>query len=370
MVSSNPPPLFGLAAVCAAIHLCFVMGPARAADAAMAPIVENVRVNEELYRNVEVIYLKTYRLNKDCPDVPKFSVNQNDNSFRCVSQNGMLYVQESGAVSAVDGRSTKTSNRLGYDGELTRVLKDGVANVHDGRKEPCSVFRPHVWALSKPQMCFPLSLLLRGGADLRKFPRVGVYSEIDARPFLDGEEVVDGLRCFKIRLEEWRDGKQPFQTGLSYVWLATDRNYLPVKKVAYAFSYSKTIPIAEAIAADIREVSPGVWLPYRLTGIVYDELEIHAGRKTVNNTTEFKVETAQLDPKYDVSLFRDIPIPDGTPVYEVKNDKVTSSYIKGGVAALKKPSRFGWWAWALIAGLVSALVTAGVYFRRNSSGRG
>ena len=50
----------------------------------------------------------------------------------------------------------------------------------------------------------------------------------------------------------------------------------------------------------------------------------------VENATELTFQKAELDPKYDISLFRDIKIPDGMPVYVVRDGKIVQRYIQGG----------------------------------------
>src|SRR5262249_20510725 len=112
-------------------------------------------------------------------------------------------------------------------------------------------------------------------------------------------------------------------------------------------------------------ISPGVWLPFSLTSTIYDERELVHGKKVVNNTTKFSLEKAELDPKYDIALFREIKFPDGTPIYELKDNKVVASYYQGGRAGKKGASAWlAWVWWALVGALLIGAVAGGVRIRR------
>src|SRR5262245_39505282 len=92
----------------------WAVGPAK-----MDPIIENVRANEELYNNIEVIYRREYSLNKELTKRRRNSLDTSDERFRYVLQNGLLYVNEAGKVAATDGRSHTPTTIVGYDGELS-----------------------------------------------------------------------------------------------------------------------------------------------------------------------------------------------------------------------------------------------------------
>src|SRR5262249_11188832 len=108
-----------------------------------------------------------------------------------------------------DGQWTEFS---AYDGERTRsVIAGNCANVHLGRFEHPDVYPAHTVPLIHYQLNFPLSVYLSGtdaihahpkyGHFLRESGSVNEFTKVEAR--VEGEEVVEGLRCLKIRVNRW-----------------------------------------------------------------------------------------------------------------------------------------------------------------------
>ena len=330
----------------------------------MNELVENVRTNEELYANLEVRLRSTYQLGK--PDHPGINYNKSGNrSARFVYQDGMIYFRNDEEMKDLKGIPERSDVLEGFDGKTTRLLEQNViANIHEGKVEHPSLFRPHCLILQGAGVRFPLATLLRGGKDLRAHPP---YNSATTLIRLEGDEIVDGLRCYKLRLSHHLDSWKSGAEDVRYLWLARERNYLPVRTEFFANPVRAGFQPGEVgTSTDFREISPGVWFPFHSTLIVYNGMSLAAGQPLVAaSTTEFTIDQANLDPHYDVSLFQDVPFPDGVTVYVVKDDKVVQKYIQGGKrisAAKLAETKSSNLAWFIAVPVVVAILIGTVSF--------
>jgi hypothetical protein len=212
----------------------------------------------------------------------------------------------------IEGSGSKVSELTrAYDGEVTRVLDGQIGNVHQGRDEEQNIFRPHTFLLARSFVKVPLSQWLRGA---------------DKKVFVESTERIGSLDCVKLRCETWKDN---VLRTIRFLWIAPTRNYLPIRHVAYLTHYSRTIPITVGESTEFKELAPGIWLPYRISLTINDEWLAREGRTVTSNTETWTIRTAELDPKHDVSFFRDVTFPKGTAVYEIVDGKIVSDRIEG-----------------------------------------
>ena len=295
----------------------------------MNELVENVRTNEELYANLEVRLRSTYRLGE--PENPSINYTKSgERSARFVYQDGMIYFRNDEENKDLKGIPERSDVLEGFDGKTTRLLEQNViANIREGKIEHPCLFRPHSLILQGGGVRFPLSTFLRGGKELRAHPP---YNNVTTSIRLEGDEVVDGLRCCKLRLSHHLDSWKTGAEDVRYLWLARERNYLPVRTEYFANPVRAGFQADEVgTSTNFREISPGVWFPFHSTLIVYTGTSTAAGQPLVAfNTTEFTIDQANLDPHYDMSLFQDIPFPDGLKVQVVKDGKIAQEFIQGG----------------------------------------
>jgi len=339
---------------------------ARAGDKSdrMRHIIENVRSNEALYKDIEVVETKSYHANASA-QMPSKALTGDVTKSRYVMQQGKLYsrMEEKGQTAGNSG--IDRVSLLGFDGQYTRTRGGDTANVHEGKMNTCKIFQPHTWLLSHAHLCFPLSLYLDGDKAIATHPLAGAYANITVRCSFARSEEIDGLRCCKLVCEMCAKKSPPEPYAVRYVWLAEDRNYLPIKAIGFQFGYSKDIPLESASASDFREISPGIWLPFKRSLVVNDEFQAKKNQKTVvSNTEEELVEKAELDPRYGIELFRDIPVSDAPVVYDVKDGKI----IRTRITQNPHPAATHW-AWYIpIVVLVLIALGIGVRFfkKRNA----
>ncbi len=327
----------------------------------MSELVENVRSNELLYDNLEVRLRSTYRLGKPDFPRPEYAVS-GESSARFVYQEGMLYLRIDYETKDQEGVAQRSDVLQGFDGKTTRLLEQSVlANIREGKVVQTRLFRPHCLILERAGVSFPLSTYLRGGKDLRA---LSPYKNATTLIRLEGVEVIDGLRCSKVRIGYHLDSWKPGEEDVRYLWLAQERNYLPVRTEFFQHPHREGVRPGEVgTSTDFREISPGVWFPFRSSLIIYTGLSIAAGQPLVMfNATEFTIDEAKLDPSYDVSLFQDIPFPDGVTVNVIKDDKIVQKYIQGGMrlSAAKVAERKSSNLAAIIAVAVGVAIVAGL----------
>ena len=326
-------------------------------------IADNVRANEQLYRNIELVFRWKYDLREPDAEANRDALKHLDAGVRCVLQDGLLYFKIDGTAEGLDSKRASADTEQGFDGEYTRVYeRRWIGNIHHGRFQDGRLPRPHTLIFRMGQMAKPLSAqLLASDYDERSAMRV-MYM---------GEEEIGGLNCAKLRLDAWpKDAAPPPREKMDYsqLWLATDRNYLPVKTVGYVPGYSADLPIQIGVAEDLREIAPGVWFPFRVKVTVFDELKLTTGESVVSNVYEYPFSTAELDPRYPKSLFSDVRFPKGTPVYEVQDGKIIRSWVEGERGELISAGPVKRW-WLIAFNIVAGTLAAGWLVRRFWRGR-
>jgi hypothetical protein len=329
---------------------------AAADDGTMARVVDNVRVNEELYKNIEIISDHNYKYIESRWSKPTF-LKSNEGVFRCVLQNDMIYCKDDAMQARLDGKSRRGSVASGYDGVRTRLADYGGnwANINDQKLVYPIIHRvnPFTILLRRQRLTFPLHVWIGGEAEISK--QKSYLSRYHYRVESSGKDVVDGLPCLKVRIE-WR-GEQtpPGKEARGELWLAPDRNYIPVKWELYDLAISSDHPMDSSHSEDFRELAPGVWYPFRSTILQYDQYAYAEDRKLVLvSSEEYTAEKVELDPHYDLGLFRDIPIPNGMVVYEIHDGQVTKGYVQGGKPKPEAEKNRLWLI--LAAGLVAVLI--------------
>jgi hypothetical protein len=246
---------------------------------------------------------------------------------RCVYQGDKLFFKQDLEQVDVSGTASREDTHQGYDGEMMRILEQNVVgNIRNDRVDDGRLVRPHNLLLQRTIGSFPLARLLKGGRAAREFPG---FRDAEIAVRYDGDEVVDALTCHRLRLEylldSWKDGKGP---SVRLLWVAPERNYLPIRTEWYFRGQWKpgAAPSEIGHVKDLREIAPGIWFPFRAVSTVFQQED---SKQQVVNRSLYTVEKAELDPRYDASLFRDIPFPDGAVVYEIENGKIVKSYVKG-----------------------------------------
>jgi hypothetical protein len=210
-----------------------------------------------------------------------------------------------------------------FDGQKTRVFdQDAYGNIHLGRVEDWRVFKPHLIWLTWPA----------GQSRLSEYMAAKKETDYPITWESEREERVDGLRCYVVRFTGYSNHPtDATPITIQLLWLAKDRNYLPIK-VLYYRRWIKPIdlagpPLAVFTVDELREIAPGMWFPMRAKYLHNDERDLERGEAKLRTTTEWIVDKVDPNPKYELSFFRDIEFPPGIPVHELRDGKIVKSYI-------------------------------------------
>ncbi|MCR9200173.1 MAG: DUF3108 domain-containing protein [Planctomycetaceae bacterium] len=226
-------------------------------------IVRLIEVQESRYRNVAAKHDSLFEFNNELP-FPNDFPRQQQTSVWQVRLDEKFRTCVSASHTASDGQKTKWSSITTFDGEVSRIrLNDGETQVQYHRVDNGFSIQPHS-LLFRSIRQWPLSTFMR-----QRNPR-------DAPPRIEyrGTETVDGLTCHVVAVNAFRRNIGKLDR-IHVLWLAEDRNFLPVQVKIYAPDVSLTVPVGEGHVTP-REFSPGLWYPHVSQYTHYDANAIAA----------------------------------------------------------------------------------------------
>lgn len=302
------------------------------ADDPMAEIIASVRAQEARYQDIEyVVKITTRQADPRAPDRP--AEVKSIETRRVVLQGDRIYLRKEVHERVLASRVAREEISA-YDGEWTRTVVAGnCANIHLGRFEHPDVSLPHVLALAHDHVNFPLSAYLAGTEAIHahsKYPRFNgesgsVHEFTIVETDYEGEEVVDGLRGAKIRVNRWYLSRD--EPWLQYLWQARERNFFCVKEQVSWPKFGDVV-LHEMRVDRMQEVAPGLWFPMKLTVIDYDADATKLTKKpVVSSRTETVVEKIDLAPHHDDAFFRDVAIPADLPVFTIRDRTLVGSTL-------------------------------------------
>lgn len=289
------------------------------AQVTIEDIIDNVRANEKLYENIEMVVRRSYE--RHLPDFPGGrAVQSYEVKARIVLQDELIYLKHDQQIRDVEGKSVSQDCLHGYDGEVTRMVEqNSYANIHSGKVRDPRALEPHLFLLNRWSLRGRLSDYLAG--EQSQF-EPGFQWECT----FEGEETLNGLRCFKLRLDTLTTADPARTVQRSLFWLAPERNYLLVKSEFYRPDLSETLVGEIGETDDLREIAPGLWFPFHFKTVSYHAEVLAQNKHIVDNTEEGFVDEVKLNPHYDIDLFRNIPIPPDIPVYVLADGEVVDQY--------------------------------------------
>ena len=144
------------------------------------------------------------------------------------------------------------------------------------------------------------------------------------------------------------------------LWLAEDRNYIPVRLVGYTFRFSRDVPVGIGTVSQWRQLKPSIWFPLEVRVTAFDKFKVQReGKHEPIWQQDCTVQEVSLEPKHDVAFFRDLEFADGTAVYEVNaSGDITRSYRKGAPESPGGPERSSV-RWLLAIGSIVLIILLG-----------
>ena len=321
-------------------------------------IVSNIRSSEALYKNIELQWVFQYRLG-DVKYIIKDKTLKHSTEFvRVVKQGDYLYSKYNESSYRIDKQSKDFQVECGFDGESSRVVDLGAAaNITD------DVFDGNAVREADPfRMLMKWDYVRHLNYSLSRYLSIGEgikvnhgYEHSNIKVVHEKDEMIDGLDCIKLGIYLWFVGTTIDDGQVSYIWLARERNLIPVKYTMYFPKVRRIHPTLIGYSSDFREIAPGVWFPHRYEINTYDNEYMTEDNKIVKgNNLLTTIVKAELDPDYPRSFFQNIPIPDGTMVYEIKRKETVARYIQGLPRNILPPeSARSASSWAVIGAIIS-----------------
>ncbi len=134
----------------------------------------------------------------------------------------------------------------------------------------------------------------------------------------EGDDLVDGLHCYRLRRDRIT-GDNDKVKGTSRIWLARDRNLLPVRSSWEPPSrQSDKLPTGICTVTTLQELEPGIWIPMRWRDTAYNgsrKVGLVENRMIENWRKDFQVESIRLNPEVDPQLFETVTVPQGTKIH-------------------------------------------------------
>lgn len=326
--------------VCSTLLLAFPVSAAERLDNkptdALQPVIRGVRAGEELFRNVELRYLEKYELLTSPPVTTdpritmllRYEIEQ-----RLIVQDGLYYYTSNNRSETPKGPEESTY-RFGYDGSVIRSVKSHTLTERPGEVQKNANIRsgelPNLGGIVRTPHTLAHSLgksTLSEWFDHSYIDKYHKGADFTSETVIEGEEEINGISCVRVAHITKGIGAERERTSKRVAWLASDRHYVPAKSAMYERVAARH-PVSVALASDWREVEAGVLVPFKVVTTAYTNETLDNARPTPKFRTTITVLSVSLNPKYDVSLFRDIPISAGTLVHVVNNGKIVESYIQ------------------------------------------
>jgi hypothetical protein len=307
-------------------------GVSRAAEMTLEELIEAVRQNELLYERIEFTWrckYTTFNRHLLPPSTPTSKIiHEEDERLHVVYQPPYLLREEEMKQSYGEGEWKDVPFCVAFDGEKTRMLHDRLGNISKGFVRAGLHITPHNM-LVHHWADMPLSLYLSGReAAERAGWNVGFNSSV--KTSYQGVEEWGGLRCHRVRVLHYFPGKG--ESGATDLWLADERNYIPVRVVGYSYWISRKEPGGCAEVTEWHEVEPGIWFPWRASIQAYYVGDLRPpGKDNRQHRRDIAVESVRLQPEYDASYFR-FEFPPKTYVYELEQGEIKKSYQTGSPA--------------------------------------
>ena len=224
---------------------------------------------------------------------------------------------ESESIQVFDGtthRSLWLSQRETGNPEEPRLVKKSGRISHE-YPSLTNYARPHMYFLSSGAPKVPLSTYLKGIEAVLACPNpsyVSPGSKIKVQLFDDEE--FQGLKCKRLLIDVI------LSSGIRHngweLWLARDRNLIPVRNISYTYRWSEEIPVAESTVDEWQEIRHGVWIPVRFHTDRYNSFIIkREGKQQLKWRKQEHVKSIKLDPQdLPQDVFTKLDFPQGTKV--------------------------------------------------------
>jgi hypothetical protein len=318
-----------------------VVGPTSLAADAVQDLADDVERNEKYYEELRLALTSVYTSHrKYVKDEPKIkheaqtSIDLQGQRFREHRKvQGRFRVffssSHSGTTESIDVFDGKIHRRF-WTNDLEAVVigdprrTNSGGHVSDQPPSLTNLARPHMFLLESGCPKVPLSTYLRGHEAVRMRENPDYFSKnsvIKVRHLGDAE--FQGLRCIKILIDTG-NLKGTFFHGWE-LWLAKQRNLIPVRNAAYTYRWSKDIPVAVSTVDEWKEIRRGVWFPVKAHTDRYDSHTVkQEGTQKLRWRKQYHIDSVTLNPpRTNPETFTKLDFPPGIQLTILKGGKTT-----------------------------------------------
>jgi hypothetical protein len=302
-------------------------------DERLRQVIEQVRLAEEHYRNLETVVRITTKDEVSFTDLnDRQNVSKSEETCYTLQQGDLFLFKWRDVETFGAGEPTVTEQVAAYDGETTRsVVYGNCVNIFSGRHEPPRLYPPHTWCLRTLWVNYPLSVYLQGTEAIKKHPKPFKSPAESGRVFeiakvevaFIGEDELDGLKCVKLQARHWnREKVTPRLTlppQVAHLWLACDRDYLCTKVDISPGEGFQGMMRCETKVTEWNEIQPGLWLPKQIQTTHYITPR-NGGKEIVRRRETLIAERASAAAKYPLKRFAELRPPDELPIYKIDRD--------------------------------------------------
>ena len=292
--------------------------PAKAAEGTtIASILKRLADEESRYTPLEVLATTQYvqlggqeRLSAGI--YTQFAVHE-----RSVVAGDRLFHEEEQEMKVGDGTTASNLLRQAFDGRWSRQYTQYLAppqkpqtyaSLDFESKDWLRPIRPHTLLFHDSRINSQLlsAYLASGWSDKHNGYAMAVEYV--------GDERIDGLHCYKLKCSEGQNGKS---FAYWFVWLARDRNLLPLRQEWREPGWSQKLPTGISFVEDLREIRPGQWSAFRAIHLAHQKFDangLNAGHILLQWRKGVVLDRATLDPQVGDRLFSSVEVPAGTLV--------------------------------------------------------
>ncbi len=335
-------------------------------------IAKIVATYEKLFSNCEIEYIDDCRLIDPTYASPRRAIMSHGEE-RIVRQGRYFYRLAKSTGALVEGGTAGFYTNSCFDGEkmvgyaVDPTVPGGVGSttISDTypRVQSAEYLTPYRLPLSIQRVSPPLSDYLLGSESISIDP---MFLGISVHPKYIGTEEIDGLRCEKFEMEIKKKQK-PNVSIKHLLWLAIERNYLPIRFEDFNMMNDRQAPVSIAKSEDIREIEPGIWCPHNVVMLFYEHAPYNEEKKLVlEGERVYKLKFLDFKPNHPKEFFQSVKIPEGSEVYIRKNGQIVDRYTKGLAKPQSVAPQKSTWKWVIVGvAIVFACVIAATIFFRN-----
>lgn len=315
----RPPVRFAMAhAGCLAfllgISAMSALGEEEVASADLRELIRQIRQAEAVYAQGEVHAEITKHRNLKAVGADPADEEFPPRDFRAVTrtvvQGEKYYTRTKGSL----GSHTQflepeaaTQIRL-FDGRKATSLMNGRVTTSEGSAGWAPTIAPHRFLLEYMFEGIPLSVILEGDQAIRNHDstQLGESHRIEIDDL--GEATSNDLACRKVAIR-YVDAKTGLTTDRIELYLAIDRNFLPVRRLNYSRKWSLEICKSVAIVEELMQLGPGIWYPKIVSQTDYRTDAIReTGEKIPGSVQTYTITQVDLNPDYPIEFFQKLEI--------------------------------------------------------------